>query len=313
MKKYSESQWKYTLPLVDAMFKVNLEGLFTHALHNDTLPVGYAAGARADGHPIVSGGLGKDGFPTAESFIIDESCHCSTTCPLPFPLYGHSMTQTDNGEIFVGGGVKVASDGGLELCPDVLRYSLKNDRWEFIARLPWRSARLVCEYVNGSIYFIAGDTATTHHPEKPFAPAICRDTVQILNLSSGKWSEGAPKPTPETGVTSAVKGDKIYVVSSVGGDGTISDIVEVYSVTTDSWSSIPSMPTPRTNVPCGFVDNKLYCINGLGRGLTPLSLIECYDLDTGVWSKENTSLPPFHASSVISLTDNEFVIIGGIQ
>lgn len=137
--------------------------------------------------------------------------------------------------------------------------------------------------------------------------------MKILNLSSGKWSEGAPKPTPETGVTSSVKDDKIYVVSSVGGDGTISDIVEVYSVKSDSWSNIPSIPTPRTNVPCGFVDNKLYCINGLGRGLTPLSLIECYDLDTGKWSTENTSLPPFHASSVISLTDSEFVMIGGIQ
>ncbi|MGY3892951.1 Kelch repeat-containing protein [Aeromonas enterica] len=313
MKTYSDSKWVSHVPSIDSAFTVNGTGWNAYKLSCDVLPLGYTAGAKCGEHILVAGGIEKNGFPTSDARILDSNFITSKVCPLPFRLFGHTMTQTPDGEIILGGGVKVAADGSLELSSEIFKYSPKHDKWESIARLPWRSARLVGEQVNGCIYFIAGDTATTHNPERSLAPAICRDSVQILNLATGRWSEGCPKPTPETGVTSAVHNGKIYVVSSVLPDGTINDIVEVYCPATDSWSNIPPMPTARTNVPCGFVGNKLYCVNGLGRGLKPLSLVEVFDLDTGKWTTQNSAPPAFHASAVVPLDNQKFVIVGGLQ
>lgn len=313
MKTYSSSKWIPSVPSVNAAFTINGTGWNAHKLSCDVLPLGYTAGAKCGEHVLVAGGIAGNGFPVSEARILNEKFTTSKTCPLPFRLFGHAMAAAPDGGVICGGGVKVAADGSLELSSEVLRYCAKSDKWESIARLPWRSARLVCEQVGGNIYFIAGDTATTHNPERSIAPAICRDAVQILSLTTGKWSDGTPKPTPETGVTSAVHNGNIYVVSSVMPDGTISDIVEVYNPVTDSWSDIPPMPTARTNVPCGFVGNKLYCVNGLGRGLKPLSLVEVYDLDTDVWTTEKSAPPAFHAAAVIPVDSQKFVIVGGLQ
>lgn len=221
------------------------------------------------------------------------------------------MTTLPDGSPVVVGGVTLSDDGCLELARDVLCFDEKSDSWNVIERLPKRAAQLIAERVGNSLYVIAGDTGPVSEPERPIYPAVCRDDVQILDLSSLKWCSGSPKPTPETGVTSAVIGDCIYAVSSYEDRGTINALVEVYNTTLDQWSKAPDMPTPRTGVPVGAIDGKLYCVNGLGRGLVPLSLIEAFDPTTQTWEILDFAPPPCHSAAYINVNGNELHILGG--
>jgi N-acetylneuraminic acid mutarotase len=211
----------------------------------------------------------------------------------------------------VAGGVTLSDDGSLELARDILRFDAKTDSWEVIERLPKRAARLVAECIGSCLYIIAGDTGPTSEPERPIYPAICRDDVQILDLNSLRWHFGCPKPTPETGVTSAVSGASIYVVSSYEVFGAINAILEAYDTTQDKWTKAPNMPTPRTGVPAGFLDGKLYCVNGLGRGLVPLSLTEVFDPSTNAWEILNHAPPPCYSGAYVNVRGEELHIFGG--
>jgi N-acetylneuraminic acid mutarotase len=259
---------------------------------------------------VACGGRDKDGFPAADTFIISANGEIKTGKPLPRPRFRHAMARTNEGKVMVAGGVTLQLDGTLGLAIDVLAYDPKSDNWEHVTELPKGSSQCVVEFIDGKLFVIAGDTGTTTEPGYPLAPARCRGDVQIYDLVSHKWSEGAKKPTPETGVTSAVRGDEIFVMSSYDDHGKVSALVEVYDVKQDRWRRIPDMPTARTGVACGFIRDKLYCVNGLGGGLRALSLIEIYDPHTNKWSATKESVGASYASGYAKC-DGTLKLIGG--
>ncbi len=273
--------------------------------------LGEATASKCGSRYFVAGGRTDNGMLSCKCYISDNLAEWKEVSDLPAPRARHAAVTLENGSVLVVGGVtQCSSDGCLQLARDVLFYDAEKDFWSKISELPKRAAKLVAEVVDSKLYVIAGDTGATSEPEQPVFPAIVRDDVQILDLESNKWSTGAPKPTPETGVTSAVFGKEIFVVSSDLDIGVINSIVEVYDTVSNKWRSIPDMPTPSTNVPCGFVDGKLYCINGLGRGLVPLSIIEVYDPKTNTWETQDTSIPPSHSSGYL-IDEKRLVLIGG--
>jgi hypothetical protein len=261
---------------------------------------------------IACGGRDERGYLSSYAFVASESGKPVAVRPLPKPRSRHAAATTSDGRFIIAGGVTEECDGCLALAKSVLEYDLKTDRWSEIAELPLKAAQLVAEVVHGKLVVIAGDTGTTTVPGKPIAPARCRGDVQILDLHSGQWSVGKPKPTPETGVTSAVLGNEIFVVSSYDGGGTIRALVEVYNSKTDTWRRIPDMPTPRTGVPCGFIDGKLYCVNGQGVDLKPVSVVEVYDPKTDRW--ETAPNPPKASMSQgYANGANRLFLIGGVH
>lgn len=278
-------------------------------------PSGYKfeLAAAHNGEILLScGGRDQNGFLSASSFILAKNDKIQSIAPLPQPRARHAVTTMPNGQFVVVGGVTEDTDRSLVLAQDVLTYDFQNDTWKIISKLPQRAAQLVAEQVDGNLVVIGGDTGTTTEPGRPIAPALCRSEVQILDLSTGMWHLGAPKPTPETGVTSAVFNGEIFVVSSYPSDGIISSTVEAYNVKTNSWRKIPDMPTPRTGVPCGFMNGKLYCINGQGADLNPVSVIEVYDPNTNKWSTVSPNLPSYIGQGHANFEKGIF-LIGGKQ
>jgi N-acetylneuraminic acid mutarotase len=233
---------------------------------------------------IACGGRDERGFLSECTFVIPPGENPRPIRPLPQPRARHAVAVSPEGLFYVAGGVTQDEDGSLSLAGAVLVYDLTTDRWETVAQLPLRAAQLVAECVGGNLYVIAGDSGTTTEPGRPIAPARCRSDVQILDLKAGRWKRGAPKPSPETGVTSAVLGDEIFVVSSYDDLGRVHGRVEVYHCQTNTWRRIPDMPTPRTGVPCGFIGGKLYCVSGQGQDLKPISVSEVYDPRTNAWT-----------------------------
>ncbi len=260
---------------------------------------------------IACGGRDERGYLSSYSFIVPPAGKPTAVRPLPKPRSRHAASATLDGRFIVVGGVTEDCDGSLALAKTVLEYDLKTDRWSDIGELPLKSAQLVAEVVHGKLVVIAGDTGTTTVPGAPISPARCRGDVQILDLHTAQWSIGKPKPTPETGVTSAVLGDEIFVVSSFPDDGVVSALVEVYNCKSNTWRRIPDMPTARTGVPCGFIDGKLYCVNGQGVDLKPMSVIEVYDPRTDQW--QTVANPPRASMSQgYANGANRLFLIGGM-
>lgn len=259
---------------------------------------------------FACGGRDEEGFLSKEALVLLGTGKSQRVCPLPQPRARHAITVLPDKTFLVAGGVTHDQDGSLVLARDLLVYDPHTDAWSAIAELPLRAALLVAEYVDGKVFVIGGDTGTTTEPGLPIAPAQCRDNVQILELATGIWTSGTPKPIPETGVTSAVQRNEIFVVSSTGQDGKVNPFIEVYNVDTDSWRRIPDMPTPRTSVPCGFIQGKLYCVNGQGEDLEPTSIIEVYDPSTNSWTILDAKLSASHKSGFVA-KENGMILIGG--
>ena len=242
---------------------------------------------------LVTGGVDERAALHSRCISVDSSWRTESVRPMPKPRARHAMAVTQRGEFLVVGGVLQDYDGALKLANSILAYDPKKDCWSELCELPMRASQLVAECVGDKLYVIAGDTGTSTQPGRPIAPAKCRDNVQILDLPTGSWSTGTPKPTPETGVTSAILGDLIFVVSSNDDKGKVNALVEVYDTKHDSWARIPDMPTPRTSVPCGFIGGRLFCVGGIGSDLKPSPAVEAYDISRASWESFDSDIPPY--------------------
>lgn len=304
------------LPLTDRIIRIDSEGYKVVKLQKSIEHSwGETAAAFNSRGFLIAGGRGEDGYLSASSYLIDLSYNATPVEPMPTPRARHAMVALKDGSFLVVGGVTQENDGSLCLAKEILRYEPSADRWHSFSHLPFGTSQHVAERVGDRLFVIAGDTGTNTEPEKRIAPARCRNEVQILDLDSGRWSQGSPKPTPETGVTSAVRGSEIYVVSSYEDDiltrKAIKAIVEVYDVDKNKWRVIAEMPTPRTGVPAGFINGSLYCVNGLGRRIRPLSLTEVYDPSNNRWKKLKSAPPACYSCGYVTVDNKMLFLFGG--
>ncbi len=269
------------------------------------------AATQSDELVFTCGGRSRSNEITQEAFIFPDKISAIKVRPLPQARSRHAISVTNDRRFIVSGGVCI-KDGQLKLADCVLSYDPEGDRWDEFARLPLGASQLVADVLEDKLVIIGGDNGTITQPGKPLQPIICRKDVQVLDMETGQWSFGKPKPIPETGVTSAVLDDEVFVVSSYDDFGTVTASVEVYNVITDSWRKIPDMPTPRTGVPCGFINGKLYCINGQGSNLLPVSAVEAYDPATNLWEKLELGLEP-SMSQAYANGNNSLIIFGGVR
>lgn len=270
------------------------------------------AAAQNQNMVFICGGRDRSLNLSSETFIIPKDERSIKVRPLPKARSRHAISVARDNTFIISGGVSETSNGNLCLADTVLKYDLDSDRWDEIAKIPLGPSQHVSEIIGNKLIIIGGDNGTITEPGYPLQPTVCHKEVQILNMDTGEWSFGACKPIPETGVTSAVLGDEIFVVSSYDDFGTVTASVEVYNVIENSWRRIPDMPTPRTGVPCGFIDGKLICINGQGANLKPVAAIEVYDPQKNSWDEYPCDLIPTMSQAYTSGT-NSLIILGGIK
>lgn len=309
---YDGAEGRRRLAVTDRIIRVTSQGVETvRSPHKPQHSWGETAAAFNGSVFLVAGGRGEDAMLSTSAVLFDPDLEGESIRPMPAPRARHVVVPLEDRSFLVVGGVTIEDDDALALARSIWRYEPFSDSWEEFADLPLRTAGHVAERIGDKVYVIAGDTGSMSEPEWSVAPARCRAEVQILDLSTGKWTMGSPKPSPETGVTSAVRGNELYVISSYDDTDSINALVEVYDVAVDSWRALPSMPTPRTNVPAAFLNGTLYCINGLGRGRQPLSLTEVFDPDTEVWAKAKLAPPACYACGYARLDDSTLILFGG--
>ena len=256
--------------------------------------------------PLAAGT--RTSFLTADTYLVFAEWRSQKgQNALPHPRCRHAMAKTGDGKVVVAGGVTQDKDGTLALAKEVLRYDPEADNWEHVTDLPLRTSQCVVEIIDNRLFVIAGDTGTTTEPGYPIAPAKCRGNVQIYDLKSGKWSEGARSQPPRRGLP-PVRNNEIFVVSSSRTMASWRPAVDVYDVKQDKWRRIPTCRL--TGVACGFVKDRLDRVNGLGSELKAISVAEVYDPETNKWTKAPQTAAPSYASGY-AVSGGALMIMGG--
>ncbi len=109
------------------------------------------------------------------------------------------------------------------------------------------------------------------------------NAVEIYNLKSDSWRQGAPLPLPQAGTASVTVDDGLIVF---GGEifVPVADVfkeVWLYTLSTDSWSALPAMPIPRHGLGAVRFDSKVYVVGGARRpsGSGTSKAVEVLDLN----------------------------------
>ena len=120
--------------------------------------------------------------------------------------------------------------------------------------------------------------------------------VTTENIAGEKWHVISELPTHREDFSTAVVGDKIYLIG-----GTLFEnrrgpfglsTVEVYDPKTNTWERVADMPTPRTNAETAVINGTIYVCGGYSGidnrliNLKFLDIVEAYDSQNNTWTRK---------------------------
>ncbi len=169
------------------------------------------------------------------------------------------------------------------------RFDPRADQWTALTQIPQGVHHAPFQHHAGRLYILGGFRETSFEPV---------GNVRIFDLASGRWSEGAPMPTPRGATGWALLGGRIHVL---GGNAAGADAVhdhtgvqiaedrsvnvhEAYDPATDRWTRLAPMPTPRNHLGAAALGGRIHAVLGrVGRNFT-MATHEVYDPATDSWS-----------------------------
>ncbi len=126
----------------------------------------------------------------------------------------------------------------------------------------------------------------------------------------GTWIQHSPTPLKRTESSSALIGNKIYLLGGFTSKG-ISKEVEVWDISTKKWSRIISLPQGLHHTTASVVNGKLYVIGGFDSGSwRPTAVNYEYNPEIRSWASKAPMPTPrgAHAAGVI---DGKIHLVGG--
>ena len=178
-----------------------------------------------------------------------------------------------------------------------------NGLWKSMPPAPTARTEASVTIVKDKIFVIGG-----------FTPKGISGKVEMLNLSTGKWSKRASLPYPLHHLTASTVNEKIY---AIGGFKTgfwtpVAHTFE-YDLTQDKWTKKRPMPTPRGALASVVVNSKIHLIGGANKPffrLVNTSAHELYDPATNSW-KTLSPLPTPRDHLGIAEMNGIIYVIGG--
>lgn len=133
-------------------------------------------------------------------------------------------------------------------------------------------------------------------------------SVQILDLKTGKWSEGPPMPgAPRTGEAVLVDGGFIVVTGGYDGD-TPRNEVDAFDVRTRTWKTIAPMCGDRSAHASVFTDHYLFVFGDYEH---PEELL-AYDLKTKSSEIFTLGYTPSRNTGAVQGDDGRIYVVGGV-
>lgn len=217
-----------------------------------------------EGKIYTVGGLGPDvdAFTAVEVYDPNRNrWEWLEDSPMPSGRANFPAVTVD-GTIYTFGG----GENGVGTS-DVESYDPSADEWEILGPLPTPLMSAAAAAVDGVIYVMGGETGAWM-----IGPVVA-DT-HAYNPATDTWLPRADMPTPRMAASTAVVGDRIYVVGGLDQTQNETATVEIYSPTNNTWELGVDMPSPRVWHDSTAVDGHIYVMGGYG--ITAL-----YEFDTG--------------------------------
>lgn len=200
-----------------------------------------------------------------------------TLTPMPDTRMG-LHAETSGGEVIVIGGQPIPSETG-EPVADVNALDVASGEWRTLAPMPTARGFMGTALVDRRIYVIGGSLAMAERD-----PGVA--TVEIYDIASDSWSDGAPLGVARADLSASVLDGKIY---AIGGTAHVAidalGTVEMFDPATGVWSRRNDMPTPRLHFVSVAYDGRIYIFGGGPEWPVPLASVEIYDPATDTWSK----------------------------
>jgi N-acetylneuraminic acid mutarotase len=148
--------------------------------------------------------------------------------------------------------------------------------------------------------------------------------VLIYDITSRRWSEGAPMPTARGAAAVVAAGGRIHVI---GGNVTGPDAVhehdrpgvtsdnsvgthEVYDPRTNTWERSAPMPTSRNHHGGAAAGNRIHVVGGRIAGNFEMTTHEVYDVAGGQWSSA-APLPTGRSGIAVVERAGRIYVFGG--
>jgi hypothetical protein len=222
---------------------------------------------------------------------------------------------TDGSYLYLAGGFGPPDGPERATAPRTLwRYDPQADRWDALTQLPQGVHHTAFVYHGGRLFVLGGFRETSFEPV---------GNVRIFDLRSGRWSEGAPMPTPRGAMGFTVLEGRIHLLGGNAAGphavhdhegGRIADdrsvnTHEAYDPATDTWRRLAPMPTPRNHLGAAALNGRIHAVVGRVNGDFELTTHEIYDPATDAWS--TGPAVPTGRSGVATLAHDGFVYVFG--
>lgn len=214
---------------------------------------GVAAAAVVNNKIYVFGGRDENGVTDVVEVYDPLSNSWKKMKPMPFARWNH-MVAVAEGKIYVIGGL-IGVGNKRESVDKVEIYDPSIDSWNIGASIPKPKQNAAVAVMGKKIYVIGGMIGSAA------LGGYSTNTVEVYDLSAGKWITGVPMQLTRSDADAVVVNDKIYVVGG-GKKGEALGTVEVYNSATNLWESGFSLRKPRTGHCVASVGNKIFIIGG---------------------------------------------------
>jgi N-acetylneuraminic acid mutarotase len=230
------------------------------------LPVQEIYAAESGGRIYTIGGFGRGGQPTDHAFSYDIASDTWQSLP-PLPALRHHVGVAVVGnQLYAIGGFS-GTPPDWRAVAEVRILDLQSGVWRDGPPLPVARGEHVVAVVDGLIHVIGGRVPTGPDARR-FAAHRDSSRVDILDPTSGIWTQGADAPTARNSAAAAVIGGRIHVV---GGRRFLPNdaprirnvaTLEIYDPARDRWVSGPDMPAAQGGLSAAAVDDRLYVFGG---------------------------------------------------
>ena len=134
----------------------------------------------------------------------------------------------------------------------------------------------------------------------------------VAFASESSWTSGASMPEPGTEASSAVLGNKFYIIGGDDEHDDVTNVVKVYDPSIDRWSISSPLPIPVDHAGSASYNGKIYVVGGFIEGKKPTDSLFIYDPSTDEWQKGKPMPGPRGALSVDFINGTMYAV-GGVD
>ncbi|KFZ37759.1 hypothetical protein HR45_07835 [Shewanella mangrovi] len=268
---------------------------------NLNLPRNAPAAVTVDNQVYVIGGQNSQGpRDVIEKIDLQQNSVSELSTKLMPRTYGSAVSD-GQGHIYVLGGTTRFRLQGHVTNPTVEVFDTESGEVLYGRDLPHPRRSTAAVRVGNKIYVIGGSTVV----EKPLFRIAASAKVDILDLDTQTWSQGADMPQAAETKAVVYQG-KIYIV---GGENFVNPLpmFACYDPQTDKWQRLESLPFGISYESAIVVGDKLLTFGNERK----LELVMQYDFNTQKWQQlKNIPFRPSRNQGITQVGD-KVVIVGG--